>query len=69
MNNNDISNINTLTASDLNIDVIKTNIASNISVLNTIDMNHHHIINANIAALNNSQINVENGLINAQNYH
>ena len=30
-------------------------------------MNNHHIINANIAALNHSQINVENGLINSRN--
>ena len=67
MNNNDVININTLTASDLNIDVIKTNIASNISVMNTIDMNNNFIINANIAALNSSQINVKNGLINARN--
>ena len=65
MNNNDISNINILTARELNIDVIKTNTTSNISVMNTIDMNNHYIINANIAALNNSQINVENGIINA----
>jgi hypothetical protein len=82
MSNNDINNINRLTASginidviktdtifskSLNIDVIKTNMASNISILNTIDMNNHHIINANIAALNHSQINVENGLINSRN--
>lgn len=82
MSNNDISNINILTASGINIDVIKTdtifsksldtdviktNIASNISILNTIDMNNNHIINANIAALNHSQINVENGLINSRN--
>jgi hypothetical protein len=82
MSNNDISNINILTAKAINIDIIKTesifskllntdvintNIASNISILNTIDMNNHHIINANIAALNHSQINVENGLINSRN--
>ena len=30
-------------------------------------MNNHHIINANIAGLNHSQINVENGLINSRN--
>jgi hypothetical protein len=67
MNNNDISNINTLTASDLNIDIIKTNTRTNISVLNTIDMNNNYIINANIAGLNNSQIYVENGIINSEN--
>ncbi len=97
MSNNDISNINILTASGINIhkiktdtifsnlldtdgiktdrivskslytDEINTNIASNISILNTIDMNNNYIINANIAALNSSQINVENGLINARN--
>lgn len=66
MGNNNISNINTLTASDLNIDVIKRNTGSNISVMNTNDMNNNYIINANIAALNHSQINIENGLINAQ---
>ena len=81
MSNNNISNINILTANDIDIDVIKThtifskildtdeiktNIGSNISILNTIDMNNHHIINANIA-LNHSQINVENGLINSRN--
>ena len=67
MNNKDISNINTLTASDLNIDTIHTNPAANISVFNTIDMNNNYIINANIAGLNHSQINVENGLINSRN--
>lgn len=72
MNNKDITNITSLsssalTATDLNIDIIKTNTAANISVFNTIDMNDNYIINANIAALNHSQINVENGLINARN--
>ena len=67
MNNNDISNINTLTARELNIDIIKRNTSANISVMNTIDMNNNYIINANIAALNHSQINVEHGLINSRN--
>ena len=71
MNNNDITSITSLTSTaltstELNIDVIKINTASNISVMNTIDMNNNYIINANIAALNHSQINIENGLINAQ---
>lgn len=71
MNSNDITNITSLsssvlTATDLNIGNISTNTAANISVLNTIDMNNNYIINANIAALNHSQISVENGLINAR---
>lgn len=65
--NGDLTVDGSLTASNLNIDTIHTNPAANISVFNTIDMNNNYIINANIAGLNHSQINVENGLINSRN--
>ena len=66
MNNNNIYDVDTIFGNTLNINQIKTNPAANISVLNTIDMNHNYIINANISALNHTQISVENGLINTQ---
>ena len=57
MSNNDISNINTLTASDLNIDVISKNTAANISVISNIDMSNNDI--SNINTLTASQLNID----------